>query len=274
MKVKINKIEYTIPSNWGDITMGQIQKLYQKDLTQLTELEYQIHLINVLSEIPEEAIKEQYGDWVKRILSKLQWFNEPPKDVILSFTHMGTKYHIVAVKDLTVGEIGIYNQLEKNFNTNLSGILALICRTTEDKFINGKLNYDYDQRVKDFETLPARIGIGISNFFFLKSALIENKLQEQDYLILANLIKRRIEEFWTNIREYQVNMATPKSLTWFRWLVKWTLLKLTKFFRSDTNTTYSMLTSSMTKQYSPNSNKIYTVRTPKKKREEKKGNKI
>jgi hypothetical protein len=246
MTVTINKQEFKIPNSWSKVTTQQLMNYLTGVNAEMTNRQYQAHLIHSLTGIPKDAVMEQHGNWVANILKELSFTESNNTDAVIEFKFGDKKFNPVPAGQLCLYEVDVYEQLEVNLNANLNKVMALICRTEGDQWVDGKFNFDYDTRCQDFLQLPANITLGVSNFFFLKSILTENNSKTLALRNLVNLRNLLIEEFQTVIRKSRISIATQSSWTLSRWSKNWILKKLIKFWRYVMRRTYITHKSSTT----------------------------
>jgi hypothetical protein len=139
---EIGTINAYLPENWEEINVGTFQKVFSKDIMNMTNVEQTLHILTCLTNLSEDLILQLPIDTFKDLVDKIIFiFSEIPKEEIEFIEINDEKYYLYSDYDkLTTGEIisldTILESNKNNVNKCLSDILCIFLRKKKE---NGKL---------------------------------------------------------------------------------------------------------------------------------------
>jgi len=189
--IKVNEIEYTIPTSWDDITVGQ--QIEISEVSGRDESFRNLHLVTTYTGIPLDLVKKMNINQFKSILKLMEFLSKPIKTtVIKNFNHNGKTYQLA--DSLLKGETqdflsieGILKKFKDNQTKALPYIIAIVCKKEGETLDS----FDVWDRGEEFKTLPYSIAHNIW-FFFVQteralSINIKQFLEVQDKVLEASL---------------------------------------------------------------------------------------
>jgi hypothetical protein len=139
---EIGTINAYLPENWEEINVGTFQKVFSKDIMNMTNVEQTLHILTCLTNLSEDLILQLPIDTFKDLVDKIIFiFSEIPKEEIEFIEINDEKYYLYSdYEKLTTGEIisldTILESNKNNVNKCLSDILCIFLRKKKE---NGKL---------------------------------------------------------------------------------------------------------------------------------------
>lgn len=152
------ELNFKIPDNWNDVTVGQYQEIIKIDKTNLTDIEILTKLLNTLTNIDEELIYQLPISEFNKIVTILEFTKDEikitPKDFIII---NGEEYWLKKdFESLTLGETISIEAIikDKNIEEEIDKLLCVFLRKKKE---NGKLESfknEFMERVELFKTIP------------------------------------------------------------------------------------------------------------------------
>lgn len=228
--IKINDIEYQIPTNWDDITLQQqidvsIMRNRDEDFRTL-------FMIHTYTGIPMEILRKMNINHFKSILSLMSFLSENPKGKsIKHIDHNGNRYFLAdsVLKGETQDFLSIEAVLKKykdNQTMALPYIIAIVCKRQDETLSD----YDAEQRAEEFKTLPYQTAMDVW-FFFAQteryfSQNIKAFLEVQGQVLEASL------SYTESLMKKQV------GLVWYKRFLRTILLLYMRYIRKDWTSFY------------------------------------
>jgi hypothetical protein len=221
--IKVNDIEYKIPTSWDDITVQQqieISKVVERD-----EEFRNVHMISTYTGIDMDLIRKMNINHFKKILHIMKFLKEPIENkVIKSIIHNGEEYFIA--DSILAGQTQDFLSIEglmKKYSANqveaLPYVIAVIARK------NGETidSFDIYKRAEEFRTLPYSTANNIWFFFAVieKAYSIDTK---QSLVVMDQQLELTLN--------YSKNLLTQlDGLTLWKKLLRVILLLYIKYIR-------------------------------------------
>lgn len=214
--IKIENVEYKLPENFNEITIGEFIKLQEIVLKDWSELKKNKETIKLLCDIPDDVINALEYQLIGIIMDSFKFLNEPFNPKALDTDHFifnGERYEIPQeFARISFGQyVDIDEVLKMNKQDTLKSIpmiLAILCLKKGEK-------YKWDTikgRLKSFEGLPFELSFRIGQFFFWKeqnyreltvSYLMAETLMMTQMTLLENLVKsgagKLYERMWLRL---------------------------------------------------------------------------
>lgn len=139
---EIGTINAYLPEKWEEINVETFQKVFSKDIMNMTNVEQTLHILTCLTNLSEDLILQLPIDTFKDLVDKIIFiFSEIPKEEIEFIEINDEKYYLYSdYEKLTTGEIisldTILESNKNNVNKCLSDILCIFLRKKKE---NGKL---------------------------------------------------------------------------------------------------------------------------------------
>jgi hypothetical protein len=206
-KIKVNGVQYNIPTSWSDITLAQqieISKVGQRD-----ETFRNVHMISTYTGIPMDLIRRMNINDFKSILELLSFMAQPTDNKILrSFDHNEKTYFLAdsilngQTQDFLSVE-GLLKKYKDNQVEALPYIIAIVAKQEKETLDD----YDVYQRAEEFMNLPYSIAQNIWFFFVqtekayslnIKQSLIAmDQVLETSLNYSENLVKQSDGQTWS-----------------------------------------------------------------------------
>lgn len=134
--LELNETVYKVPSEWCDITIGQLQSLVKIEPS-LDEIDKTVQTLNILSGIPTESLLDlPYTEYAK-LLNAIGFIQSQVPDQLLQiFEHDGVKYEFQCeLTSMTTAEYIDLDSLTANSNPdNLHILMAIMYRPKGCKY--------------------------------------------------------------------------------------------------------------------------------------------
>ncbi|NBW12736.1 MAG: hypothetical protein EBR82_32395 [Caulobacteraceae bacterium] len=163
IKIQIEElglVEGKLPENWDEITVGDYEKIFENNLTDLDQLSQYIFILSQLTNIPKDILMEVPIEDFKNLLNKIQFINSDIPSYDCDFIDIeDNRYYLYNdFTQLTAGEVitidTLITQNNNNFNKIISDLLCVFLRKKKDNGKFEKFNTNFFERKDDFKKLP------------------------------------------------------------------------------------------------------------------------
>lgn len=189
--MEYNKVKISVPSNWGDISLGLFESLdISKPATSRDQVDTVAKLCNIEAELLLSWPAEVYSEIVECIYFI---FEDNPANPSPEIEIEGVKYIVPIEDELTLGEWVDIDEVQKTETNVLSNVLAIVCRPIGESY-NHKNN---EARAAMFAELPVSKTQGVLAFFLRCKMVLDQRTAAY-----TNLVKI-IGQLPTNIKPFR-----------------------------------------------------------------------
>jgi hypothetical protein len=218
--IKVNDIEYNIPTSWDEITIGQ--QIEISELVNRDESFRNIHMISTYTGIPMEILQRMNINDFKKILNIMKFLKEEHNPVVIkSFVHKGNIYFLA--DSMLKGETqdflsieGILKRFKDNPTKALPYIVAITCKRQGETLTD----YDAVQRGEEFLDLPYSTVNNIWFFFAETGNMLSNSIKQ--YLSLQDKAMEASLSYSESMVKQSDGQGLYKKLakTYLLWYIK------------------------------------------------------
>jgi hypothetical protein len=179
-------MEYTLPDNWDEVTIGDFIKLFSFEREGLNSVELSVKIINVLTDIDEDLIMMMNVSDFERLAEVFSFTAKDLKPTNVSSIELeGETYYLKNdFSKLTMGEIISIETLLQSADGNLFKVMdKLLCIFLRKKKENGKLEAfkgEFMDRTELFRNAPITKVYNVFSFFLTGGTTLEDNTK--DYL--------------------------------------------------------------------------------------------
>lgn len=241
VKIKVNDVEYSVPSSWDEVTIAQ--QIEISEVKDRDEDFRNLHLISTYTGVPLDLVKRMNINQFKSVIKLLEFLSQPIQNkVINSFTFNGKTYQIA--DSLLRGETQDFLSIEgvlKKFKDNqvkaLPYIIAIVAKQEGETLDS----FDVHKRAEEFKSLPYTIANNIW-FFFVQTEKVLS-ISTKQYLAIQDKVLEASLSYSESIVKQSDGRGLYRKLLkiYLLWYIKstrksWTLfLTITPYASSSQN---------------------------------------
>lgn len=163
--------EWTVPTSWDEVTLGQVQAL--DALNGSTPSLSQV--VSVLSGRPADDVDALPVQFANALLARMSFITERPEiEPSVSCEIGGERYSVNVLEDMKLGEFVAVETVLSADKDDVAGVLAVVCRKGGEVYDTGFENKVVEERKKMFLEAPCTKVLPVVAFFLLRWELSEN----------------------------------------------------------------------------------------------------
>lgn len=225
--IKVNEIEYSIPTDWNDITLKQFQDYYKISNEDAKAFSKRIA---VLTGIDVETIENSSVDAVAFIANLMSNVLEklPTNEVQLSFEHKGESFQIHHNETISFGQFVDWDTIvnKGDIIENLATLIAIRTFSVNDNYNSKELN----RRVDLFKDLPVNIAYAYASFFLNLPKVTERGLEYYGKAKAAEQLTMEALKHLTKSGDGWVRYTALRMIVYYRLIMLRHYLVMTFFF--------------------------------------------
>jgi hypothetical protein len=172
--------------NWNNITIEKLQEISELD-DSFNAIEKTAHIVSIIKGIPYSEVEEWTLDELRKV--DISFLNEIPKSKLkFRFKHNGKRYKLVrTAKEMKAHHfIELQELMKKDTIEVLPEIIG--CLSYRVNIFGRKVNDDFEDKVKEFKTLPV---IAFYNYALFFSALYPKLLDATRIYLMEKMTEAK-----------------------------------------------------------------------------------